>query len=68
MRAHTTAVLKNKNVFETAIVAVDERKTKFVHANKWAARMVAIKKACNKRTDEEIRLYECVALTSWESS
>ena len=36
-------------------------------ANKWATLRHEIKNACNQWTDEEIRLHECVALTSWEN-
>ena len=35
--------------------------------NKWARRLSEIKSACNKWTDEEMRLYECMALTGWEN-
>ncbi len=67
MRARTASALKNKDAFEIEIVVVDERKKKSVRANKWAARIAEIKNACDKRTDEEIRLYECMALTNWEN-
>ena len=40
-------------------------KTEF-QKNKWATKISEIKKACSKRTHEEIRLHECAALTSWE--
>jgi hypothetical protein len=35
--------------------------------SRWAARMAAIRKARGALTDEDISLYECIALTSWES-
>lgn len=67
MRAHTASALKNSDNFEIEMVAAVERKRKSARANKWAARIAEIKNACNKRTDEEIKLYECAALTSWEA-
>jgi hypothetical protein len=36
-------------------------------ANKWVLLQDKIKDACNKWTEEDLRLYECAALTSWES-
>lgn len=35
--------------------------------NKWAIRRSKIRSSCSAFTDEEIGLYECRALTSWES-
>ena len=36
-------------------------------ANKWTEINSKIRMACNKWTDEEISLYQCVGLSSWES-
>lgn len=49
------------------IFIVNEQKNKPAHANKWAAQMAQIRQACRHWTDEDVRLYECGALTSWES-
>ena len=57
----STQAVKYKNDFNLE----DIRKPAL--ANKWAKLRSELKSACNKRTDEEISLYECAALTSWES-
>ena len=38
-----------------------------LQASQWAKQRLEIKNDGNKFTEEEIHLYECKALTSWES-
>lgn len=38
-----------------------------LRTNKWATRQQEIRNACRHLTEEEVRLYEGAALTSWES-
>ena len=50
--------LKKENYFGT-----DEHPPR---KNKWASRAAEIKRSCGRRSEEEMRLYECMALSSWE--
>jgi hypothetical protein len=52
--------------FKTVFIE-NEQTTAPVGANTWANRRLQIKNACKELTAEELGLYECMALTSWES-
>jgi hypothetical protein len=83
MRTRTAQVLKNRNDFNmddirtqefvSAIQAVrlsitgPSVVTMAKAPNKRTELRSEIKSACSTLTDEEISLYECTALTSWES-
>ncbi len=83
MQTHTTKILKNRKNFNVGVIKTQEltNAVKTTHIsitepsavtmtekpNKWAKRRSEIRNSCNAFTDEEIRLHECLAFSSWES-
>jgi hypothetical protein len=54
------------NSIQTVKLSIASSTTKSVRKNRWAEHMSDIKNACSGLTEEEVRLHECTAMTSWE--